>query len=224
VTSTEILANLAITPGLAAFRARYPDLKVDLLITDDQLDLERGEADIALRAGLALPESDLIARKIGEFPFALYASRDYLLRKGLPRSVEDLRHHDLIAGDGPASPLPAVEWMFAQVPGLQPAARSNSMTNMLHALKVGMGVGPIGCLVGDLEPELVRIMVVPDILPSAWIVTRRELKDAPRVRAFIDFLVPHFTQLQKSMVARGEVAQREKRAELEAALAAGQTA
>lgn len=225
VTSTEILANAAITPGLAAFRNLYPDLKVDLVITDLPLNLEAGEADIALRSGDALIQSDLIARKIAEFPQALYASRDYLLARGLPTCLEDLRDHDLIVGDSPTTPLPGVAWMLEQVPGAIPVARSNSMTNLLHALKAGMGIGPFGCLGADLEPELIRCFPpIADLRPSAWIVTRRELKDAPRVRAFIDFFVPHFAQLQKSMRERGEIAQREKMAELEAALAAAQTA
>ena len=98
------------------------------------------------------------------------------------------------------------------------------MTNMLHALKAGMGVGPFGCLGADLEPELIRCFPpIDDLRPSAWIVTRRELKDVPRVRAFIDFFVPYLTQLQKSLRERGEVAQREKMAELKAALAAAPT-
>jgi DNA-binding transcriptional LysR family regulator len=219
VTATEILANVAITPALAAFREAYPDIEVELIVTDLPLDMRGGEADVALRAGEILTDSDLVARKVAEFPFALYASRDYLLNRGLPLCVEDLRRHDLIAGDGVSTPLPGVKWMLDQLPGLQPVIRFNSLTNMLQALKAGLGVGPFGCLGADLEPELVRLLPIPEVT-TTWIVTRRELKDAPRVRAFIDFFVPHFAQLQKSMRSRGEIAQQGKLTELKAALAA----
>jgi DNA-binding transcriptional LysR family regulator len=223
VTATEILANVAITPALAAFREAYPDLKVELIVTDQPLDLESGEADIALRAGEILTDGDLVARKVAEFPYALYASRDYLLGRGLPAAVADLRRHDLIAGDGVNTPLPGVAWMLGQLPGQAPVVRFNSLTNMLDALKVGMGVGPFGCLSADLEPELVRLFPIPETT-TTWLVTRRELKDTPRVRAFIDFFVPHFVQLQKTMRDRGEIAQREKMAALTAAFAAARTA
>jgi DNA-binding transcriptional LysR family regulator len=218
VTATEILANVAITPALASFRDAYPDLKVELIVTDQPLDMEGGEADVALRAGEILTEGDLVGRKVAEFPCALYASRNYLLDRGVPASVEDLRRHDLIAGDGVNTPLPGVGWMLGQLPGQEPVIRFNSLTNMLQALKAGMGVGPFGCLAADLEPELVRLIPVPEVT-TTWIVTRRELKDTPRVRAFIDFFVPHFSQLQKTMRARGELAQQGKMAALEAALA-----
>lgn len=218
VTATEILANLAITPALAAFRDAYPDLKVELIVTDQPLDLEGGEADVALRAGEILTDGELVGRKVAEFPCALYASRNYLLDRGLPACVEDLRRHDLIAGDGVSTPLPGVGWMLGQLPGQEPVVRFNSLTNMLQALKAGMGVGPFGCLAADLEPELVRLIPVPEVT-TTWIVTRRELKDTSRVRAFIDFFVPHFAQLQKSMRARGETAQQEKLAALTAAFA-----
>jgi DNA-binding transcriptional LysR family regulator len=219
VTATEILANTAITPGLAAFRAAYPDVQVELLITDEILDLEAGEADLALRAGEVLGESDLVGRKVAEFPFALYASRDYLLRRGLPDSIEDLRHHDLIAGDGPSEPLPGVKWMLDRLPGVEPVVRSNSLTSLLQALKAGMGIGPFGRLAADLEPELVRVFPINELTTSGWIITRRDLKDVPRVRAFIDFFVPHFVQLQKSLRVRGEAAQAERLAEIRAELA-----
>lgn len=220
VTATEILANLAVTPGLPSFHALYPDLKVDLVITDRPLDLEMGEADVALRSGVVLSESDLVVRKIAEFDFAFYASRDYLMRRGLPASVQDLRNHDLIAGEGSNLPLPGMAWMLDQLPGVEPVALSNSMTNLLHALKAGLGVAPFGCLAADLEPDLIRCLpAIPDLKPGAWIATRADMKDVPRVRAFIDFFVPHFRRLQTSLAAKGQALHDQKMAELTAALA-----
>lgn len=215
ITSTEILANLAVTPALGPFRELHPDLKIDLDISDVPLDLERGEADLGIRSGVALTESDLVARKLGAFDFALYASRDYVARRGLPAGIEDLRGHDLIAGDGTHLPLPGMAWMFGQLPGVEPVARSNSMTNLLHALKAGMGIAPFGCLVADLDPDLIRIMPpIPDMKPGSWIVTRADMKDVPRVRAFIDFFVPYFAKLKKTLEAEGAAAHARKMAEL----------
>jgi len=220
VTSTEIMANLGVTPGLGRFRELYPDLKVEVIITDLVLDLAGAEADIAIRTAVALPDSDLMARKITDFEFAFYASRDYLMRRGLPRSMEDLRRHDVIAGDGTHLPLPGMAWMLDQVPGLEPTMRINATTQLLHALKAGLGVAPFGCILADLEPDLVRCLPpIPPPTPAVWMVTRAELKDTPRVRAFIDFFIPYMEQTRRGLVEHGQTLQDRKMAELEAAMA-----
>ncbi|MCR5878005.1 LysR family transcriptional regulator [Phenylobacterium sp. J367] len=82
LTATEIVSNTVLMPALAEFRRLYPDVQVDLLISDKALDLNAGEADVAIRSGQALPDSDLVARKLHDYHFALYCSRDYALRKG----------------------------------------------------------------------------------------------------------------------------------------------
>lgn len=213
VTSTEILANLAITPALGEFRELYPDVKVDLIVSDVALDLEAGEADVAIRSGIALPVSDLVARKLADFDFALYCSRDYAARRGLPASLEDLRDHDLIGGDGSNLPLPGMRWMFDQLPGVEPAHTSNSMTNLNIAVKAGLGIAPVGCLLADLDPDFVQCWPpIPELRAGSWVVTRAELKDTPRVRAFIDFIVPQFAALRRNLEARGAVVKAEKAA------------
>jgi DNA-binding transcriptional LysR family regulator len=220
VTATEILANLVVTPSLPEFRRRHPDIRVDLVVSDLPLDLEAGEADVAIRAGVALTVSDLVARKFAEFDFAFYASRDYVRRRGLPGSVEDLRHHDLITGEGARLMLPGVAWMLERLPGVEPVARCNSMTNLLHTLKAGVGIAPFGCLVADVDPELVRVLPpIPDLKPGAWVVTRSDMTDVPRVRAFSDFIVPFFATLRKELEARGAAVQAAVAAEIGAARA-----
>lgn len=220
VTATEMLANAAVTPALPAFKAAFPDLIVELAVTDRPLDLASGEADIALRADEVVTD-DLFGRRVAEFSHALYASRDYLLARGLPASIEDLRNHDLVVGHGVSAPLPGVAWMLEQLPGVEPVVRLNSLSQMSLTLKAGMGIGPLGCLGTDLEPDLIRCTPpIPEARTAAWIVTRRDLKDTPRIRAFFDFFIPHFVELQRSLHARGEAAHLAKLAELEAALAA----
>jgi DNA-binding transcriptional LysR family regulator len=206
ITVTEIIANSVVTPALGEFRRLYPDVQVDLIVSDRALDIERGEADVAIRSGQALPLSDLIARKVMEYDFALYCSRDYAQRRGVPETPADLKDHDLIDGDTEGMKLPGVEWMFRQAGGKAAATRSNSMTNLVHAARAGLGIAPIVCLTGDVDRMLVRCSEpIADARGSSWIVTRRELKDTPRVRALIDFLVPHFQQQVRELEARGAI-------------------
>ncbi|MDB5467234.1 MAG: transcriptional regulator, LysR family [Phenylobacterium sp.] len=194
ITCTEILANAMITPAIGEFRKLYSEVQIDLLITDRALDIEAGEADLAIRSGRALPISDLVARKLADYDFALYCSRDYAARKGVP-TLADLKDHDLIGGEVTLGLLPGMEWMFAHAGGKSPATRSNSMTNLMHAVRAGLGVAPLGCILADADPVLIRCSdCIETAQASSWIVTRRELKDTPRIRAFIDFLVPYVQQ------------------------------
>jgi molybdate transport repressor ModE-like protein len=84
VTLSEMLAAVIVTPLLPQFRELYPDITLELVVTDDMLDLAAGEADIAFRGARALPDSTLVARKVSETAWALYCSRDYANRLGVP--------------------------------------------------------------------------------------------------------------------------------------------
>jgi DNA-binding transcriptional LysR family regulator len=195
ITCIELMANMTLTPAIAEFRRLYPEVQVDLIISDQQLDIEKGEADIGIRTGIALPISNLVARKMTDYTFRLYCSREYAERRGLPGGPGDLARHDLIGGDGGLERMPAISWMFEQAGGKAPASRSTTLTNMVHAVRAGLGVAPLPSILGDADPSLLRCSDSIEVAKSsAWIVTRRDLKDTPRVRAFIDFLVPFLQQ------------------------------
>lgn len=81
---------------LPEFLARYPEISVDLVLTDHVVDLIEARADIAIRAG-ALADSRLIARKIGESGMAVVAAPGYLAARGVPQTPADLEGHDLLA-------------------------------------------------------------------------------------------------------------------------------
>jgi len=191
LTTNEMVANTMVMPALVEFRKLHPDVQVDLVITDRSLDLESGEADLAIRTAQQLAVSDLVARKIADHDMALYCSRDYAARRGTPSCPADLKDHDLIDVTVEMGELPAASWMMRQAGGKPPVTRSNSMTNLVHAVKAGLGIGSLPCTIADPDPHLVRCSEpIEEARASSWIVTRRELKDTPRVRAFIDFIVP----------------------------------
>lgn len=212
VTATEMMANAVLMPGLAEFRRQYPDVQLDLIVTDRPLNLEAGEADVAIRSGASLPSSNLVARKLVDHEFALYCSRDYARRKGVPKSLDDLKDHDLIGGDLEMSEGPGMAWMFEKAGGKAPVSRSNTLTNLYSAIKAGMGIAPMVCQAADADPQLLRCSdPIEDAKGSSWVVTRPELKNTPRVRAFIDFVVPYVQQQTKAALELGKV-MREKAA------------
>jgi len=191
LTTNELVANTLVIPALGEFRRAHPDVQVDLVVTDRPLDLENGEADLAIRTMRSLTESDLVARKIADHEMALYCSRDYAARMGVPGSPDDLKDHDLIDVALDMGEIPAASWMMRHAGGKAPVTRSNSIGSLVHAVKAGLGIGALPCTIADNDADLVRCSeCIDEARSTSWFVTRRDLKDTPRVRAFIDFMAP----------------------------------
>ncbi|MCG5240515.1 LysR family transcriptional regulator [Azospirillum doebereinerae] len=84
-----------VLPLLPDFARAYPDIRLDLTLTDEVVDLQAAQADIAFRTG-RLPDSTLLAIRLGDVRRRIVASPDYLARKGVPRSAADLERHDCL--------------------------------------------------------------------------------------------------------------------------------
>jgi len=204
ITVSEMLATTVITPLLAEFRDQYPDVMLELVVTDAMLDLEAGEADLAFRGSRALPDSNLVARKVTTSEWALYCSRDYANRMGLPATPADLKGHVVIGGTDEPQTIPSLQPVLREAPGVTATLKSTSMTNLWASIRAGLGIGPMVCLTADVDPDLVQVFPPhPEGVAHTWIVTRPELKDAPRVRAFIDFFVPRLQAMARDYEERG---------------------
>ena len=205
VTCSEMTANLALSPLLVEFRQLHPDVAIEMLITDEHVDLEAGQADVALRGAVAMPDSNLVARKVIDADWALYASVDYVARRGVPRTPADINDHVVIGGEGDAIGIPGMAQMLRDAPNAEIALRSNSLTNLFEAIRAGFGIGPMPCLVADVDPGLVQVKPPsPETRAATWVMTRRELKDTPRIRAFLDFIVPRLIALTREYEERAE--------------------
>ena len=203
-TTNELLANLVLVPFVQAFRREHPAIGVELIVDDRRLDIVRGEADVALRAGWRPLEPGLVGRRLCDTGWAVYCSRDYAARHGgAPTTPEALRGHQLVGGEGALAELPGPRWLEATAAGGEVACRSNSLTNLITAVKAGMGLATLPCFVGDVEPDLVRCLPPVEALRgNLWLVTREELRDAPHVRAFIDALAAHIRPMRPWLSGR----------------------
>jgi DNA-binding transcriptional LysR family regulator len=95
VSATLTHGRMKIVPLLGEFLARYPDISVDISLTDATIDLLEERADVAIRVG-PLPDSSLMARRLGDSTRSIIASPAYLARHGTPRVPEDLLSHNCI--------------------------------------------------------------------------------------------------------------------------------
>jgi len=95
LTATYDVGAGSLAPLVAAFTRKYPEVTVEVVLTDRTLDLVAEGIDLALRGAAALPDSSLVGRKLASMEFWLVASPAYLKRRGTPRAPAELAEHDL---------------------------------------------------------------------------------------------------------------------------------
>jgi DNA-binding transcriptional LysR family regulator len=197
VTTNEGLANIVMAPALSAFHRVHPNVRVDLVVDERRLDLTRGAADVALRTGSRPTEAGLVGRRLTPVAWAAYCSRDYAERNGCPPSVAALGQHALIGADGPIAVLPGWTWLRDAAPRAEVVAASSSVTNLMSTVKAGLGVTVLPCFLADAETGLVRCLgPIDGVQSDLWLLTREELRDVPRVRAFVDVLASHVASVR----------------------------
>jgi DNA-binding transcriptional LysR family regulator len=194
VTTTVGIGVHWLTPRLGEFVDLFPDIRIHLIVTDEELDLAMREADVAIR--LRQPtQPDLIQRKLFSVRFHAYASPEYLKRFGTPRTIEDLDSHRvlLLGGTIPAY-LQPTRWLVdagrdSKGPRT-PHLTINNVLGILRACQRGLGMAMLPDYLVEENGGLVQLFTESDpITLDAFFVFPEELKSVARVQAFRDFLV-----------------------------------
>jgi DNA-binding transcriptional LysR family regulator len=195
VTTTPGIGVHWLTPRLGEFMDLYPDIRVTLMTTDEELDLAMREADVAIR--LRLPtQPDLIQRKLFSVHFHAYASPEYIKRFGTPRTLEELDKHRIVLLGGLTVPnyLQNRNWLVeVGRNGKGPRASHLAITNVLGVLRAcqrGLGVALLPDYLVEENGGLVQLFGesgAPTL--DAYFVYPEELKSVARVQVFRDFLV-----------------------------------
>ncbi|MGZ3278367.1 MAG: LysR family transcriptional regulator [Caulobacteraceae bacterium] len=190
VTTNESLSNFCLMPAMPEFSRLFPDIQVQVIIDDRFLDLWKGEADVSIRGTREVTDPGLISRRVVDVPWAVYASRDYVARHGRPSTPEDLNDHFLIGGEDRYAGIHAIKWMLDAAPRGKVLVRGNTLTNIYQAVRAGVGCAPLPRLVVGRDPQFVDCMPTPE-MDGIFMLTTPLLRDAPRVRAFLDFMAPN---------------------------------
>ena len=197
VTATEGLGIHWLTPALAEFQLAHPAIEIQLLLQTQVLNLLQREADIAVRLSRPL-QPDLVARKVGELAFGLYASRAYLERRGRPAQLEDLGRHSSVAFDESArwlsGPGASIERALSAA---SVAFRANSGQAQLAAIRAGCGIGTAVRFLAERHPELEQVLPETEIALELWLITHPALRRSARMRAVFDFLVQRFADARE---------------------------
>ncbi|NMD09151.1 MAG: LysR family transcriptional regulator [Phyllobacteriaceae bacterium] len=185
---------------LDRFHARYPDLQVEFVTSDQYLDLTKGEADVAFRSGEPMDES-LVGRKICDSVWAIYASKSYVQQHGRPGSTADLADHALIGFDGIMQNHRVAKWLPVAVPNARIVSRNNSMLGTLSAVKSGIGIAPLPTTLGDAEDALLQVLPPVEALTRSWyLLTPADLRKTPRIAAFVDQILEDVPALRLALI------------------------
>jgi DNA-binding transcriptional LysR family regulator len=194
VTAPTVFGRRHVAPLVNSFLDLYPDMQVELILNDRNLDLIDAGIELAVRIG-PLADAAMVARKVGEVRRILVASPDYLARRGTPVALDDLPRHDIIFNSGLAN---TPEWRFRQggrerLLHLAPRLLVNDIEAVLTTVKAGRGIGRVLSYQSAEEVatgKLVRLL--PETEPAALpvhVVVSSKRHMAPKLRAFLDHAV-----------------------------------
>ena len=182
ITSVGAIIAEWLVPRLPDLYARHPGLDVALVGSNDNLNVARREADIAIR--LARPESgDFVIRKLADVGFAVYAPA-----AGEPPDAwvcydEDLAH------------TPEMRWLAPRLADSRVRLRSNGVEALTRAVAAGIGQAVLPCFIADTHPGLTRQSgPAPVVTRELWLLIHPDAKQQPRVAAVAEWLAAQFAE------------------------------
>jgi DNA-binding transcriptional LysR family regulator len=193
ITTTVGLGSVWLTPRIAEFIELYPEISVVLLLEDRELDLSMREADVAIRLRRPV-QPDLIQRKLFTVHHHLYASPDYVRRKGLPKILADLDEHSILTFGSTTGFFTNINWLEtagkADGDDRRPILKVNNAYGLRRAVEAGLGIASLPDYIVGNDSPLVQI-ALPVETPEfdTYFVYPEELRDSKRVGVFRDFLV-----------------------------------
>ena len=194
VTTTVGLGTSWLSQRVSEFLDLYPDVRIELVLTNEELDLAMREADIAIRMRRPA-QPDLIQRRLFTVHYHAFASPDYVKRFGEPKTIADLDEHRLVSfGGNEPSYLLATHYLASI--GREGDERRpvhftvNNITALHKAMEAGVGVGILPDYAVDGNESLVQVLRESEMpTMESYLVYAEEMRSVARVQAFRDFLV-----------------------------------
>jgi DNA-binding transcriptional LysR family regulator len=201
ITSSDLVLLHLLNDVLAAFRRAYPDIVVEVVVSNQRLDLSRRDADIAVRATYQPPDS-LWGRKAARIAWAVFGPTAMAGKPFDP--VVDGRRHDWLAFSDTTSIGKAMKWLKAHVDEKRIVYRANTLVGLPEAAARGIGIVLLPCYVGRAVPGLAQLgPPLPELEGELWPLTHPDLRTTARVRAFLDFCTAEITQRRNVIEGAG---------------------
>ena len=193
VTTVVGFGSIWLTPRIKEFMDKYPELEVEVIVTDKELDLSTREADVAI--WMRQPtQLSYIQKKLIDINYHIYGSPKYLEENGYPNTIKDLdKHKFIVYGKGTPSPLSQTDWILKvgkkDSSKRKSVMRVNNIYSLLLAVESGVGLAALPYYMVQEKSTLVKVL--PNIEGpkyEAHFVYPQSLKNVARIKSFRDFI------------------------------------
>jgi len=191
LTTVDSLLAGPLTPLLAKFLGRFPEITLEVSSGRAMSDLSRREADVALRAG-GEPPPHLVGRKLSRIAVAIYGAASLRPQRGV-----DLAAQPWVVPDDSLSHLASARWLQAHGLDRKAVLRADSLLTLALAASAGMGLAILPCYLADPNPLLVRIGApISELASDLWLLVHPELAKVTRMRTFMDAMYDDVRQVR----------------------------
>lgn len=195
VTTNDTLLLHLLTPIFARFCAQFPDVRLDVVLSNQALNLSKRDADVAIRATDNPPET-LVGRRAATIAWAIYG-RAADFPEAEPVELGGLYGRNWVALGDNLGGLNAARFVRDRVAPEKIVYKINTVLGLAEAVEAGIGIGPLPCFIADARPGLVRLSPPnPDFSTGLWLLTHRDLRHAARVRVFLDFAAAEIAKMR----------------------------
>jgi len=198
ITASEVIGGEVLPSLLTGFYSLYPQISVELVLSNRNEDLLRGDADIAVRM-VRPSQAALVAKRIGNIDAGLYAHQHYLKKRPMPQCLYDLRQHALIGYDRNPAHSRMIEMMGVPLTREMFSFRSDSDLAQLAALRTGFGIGASQLGIAKRDRNLVPVLHTELIFSmDVWVAIHPDMRSDRRIRLMFDYLVKKLTHYAKT--------------------------
>ena len=185
VTTSDVLLLHFLGDVLIGFRRAYPEIMLDIVVSNQRLSLTKRDADVAVRATYHTPDP-LAGTKVARIAWAVFGAAALAGEPFEP--ARDARRHDWIAFADATSIARAAKWLKENADEKRIVYKINTMIGLAEAAAGGAGLALLPCYVGAAVRGLAQLSpVLPELEGELWLLTHPDLRNTARVRAFLDF-------------------------------------
>lgn len=196
VTTNDTLLAHLLTPLFARFTKQCQEVRLDVVLANQALNLSKRDADVAIRATDNPPET-LVGRRAATIAWAIYGRAADFPEPGSVDLVDLFDRPWVALGDN-LGVLKVARYVRERVAPERIVYKVNTVLGLTEAVEAGIGIGPLPCFIADARPQLVRLSPPnPDFSTGLWLLTHPDLRQSARVRAFMDFMATEIAKQRK---------------------------
>jgi DNA-binding transcriptional LysR family regulator len=185
ITTSDVLLLHFLGDVLIGFRRAYPEIALDVVVSNQRLNLSKRDADVAVRATYHNPDP-LSGNKIARIAWAVFGPAALATQSFDP--TIDAQQHDWVAFADPVAIAKAMRWLREHAGEKRIVYKINTMIGLAEAAAGGVGLALLPCYVGTAVAGLAQLSPpLPELEGELWLLTHPDLRNTARVRAFLDY-------------------------------------